>query len=279
MKTNKLRVSFETVTPEMAAEFLTRNKTNRPFRPAWADEWSERLRRGEWLATHQGMAFDEDGNMLDGQHRCWAICGTGIPMLVQVTSGLPREAFAVMDQGHKRTLGDISGDSAGCVAAINLLWRVVDGKNLHRVAVPSPQLYEDVAVWARPLVCRALEATKGYRRVVGAGGTIIAAVVRLMNGQNVLPQLHALSQLQFDEMSPRVQAFYKQMTAMQAPNKRVAPVQALCRAFRAFDPRSATVKKVQISDLDGDIEVIRAIVRDYADMARSFEHQPARKAG
>jgi len=58
MKASKLRVSFETVTPEMAAEFLTRNKSNRPFRQTWADEWAGRIRRGEWMPTHQGIAFD-----------------------------------------------------------------------------------------------------------------------------------------------------------------------------------------------------------------------------
>ena len=279
MKTIKPRVSFETVTPEMAAEFLQRNKSNRPFRQSWADEWAGRIRRGEWLPTHQGIAFDEDGNLIDGQHRLTGIVIAGIPMYCQITTGLPREAFAVMDQGNRRTLSDISGDSAACVASINLLWRIVEGKSLKRQEAPSPQQYEDAAVWARPLVHRALDAAKGYRSAAGSSGTVVAAVARLMNGQNVLPQLHALAQLQFDEMNLTVQAFYKQITAMQANNKRVPAVEALCRAFRAFDPRATTLKKVQITDMDGDIEVIRAIVMDYADLTRAFETQPIRLVG
>ena len=279
MKTIKPRVSFETVTPEMAAEFLKMNKDNRPIRQSWAEEWAGRIRRGEWMPTHQGIAFDEDGYLIDGQHRLTGGVIANLSMYCQITTGLPRAAFAVMDQGNRRTLSDISGDSAACVASLNLLWRIVEGKSLRRQEAPSPQQYEEAAVWARPLVYRALEASKGYRSAAGSSGTVVAAVVRLMNGQNVLLQLHALAQLQFDEMNLTVQAFYKQITAMQANNKRVPAIEALCRAFRAFDPRATNLSKVQITDMDGDIETIRAIVMDYADLSRAFESQPVRLVG
>ncbi|WP_244942123.1 hypothetical protein [Streptomyces coelicoflavus] len=91
------------VSPELATEWLTRNTSNRPLSKAAVQQLAGRIQRGEWQLTHQGIAFDEDGVLIDGQHRLAAIAKAGIAVPLTVTRGVPRTAFTVMDTGRKRT--------------------------------------------------------------------------------------------------------------------------------------------------------------------------------
>jgi hypothetical protein len=91
------------VTPELAAEWLTRNTNNRPLSKSAVQQLAAQIQRGEWQLTHQGIAFDEDGVLIDGQHRLAAITKAGIAVPLTVTYGVPRASFTVMDTGRKRT--------------------------------------------------------------------------------------------------------------------------------------------------------------------------------
>jgi hypothetical protein len=91
------------VSPELAAEWLTRNTNNRPLSKGAVQQLAGQIQRGEWQLTHQGIAFDEDGVLIDGQHRLAAIAKAGITVPLTVTYGVPRTSFTVMDTGRKRT--------------------------------------------------------------------------------------------------------------------------------------------------------------------------------
>lgn len=91
------------VSPELAAEWLTRNTNNRPLSKNTVQQLAGQIQRGEWQLTHQGIAFDEDDVLIDGQHRLAAIVRAGVTVPLTVTHGVPRTAFTVMDTGRKRT--------------------------------------------------------------------------------------------------------------------------------------------------------------------------------
>jgi hypothetical protein len=102
-----------TVTPKIAKEWLERNTHNRPLRSMTADSYADRMRAGQWVLTHQGIAFDVDGNILDGQHRLEAVVRSGITVQMLVTRGLPREAQIVVDDHSKRSPFDAIALSDG----------------------------------------------------------------------------------------------------------------------------------------------------------------------
>jgi hypothetical protein len=101
MKTFELRI-----TPDKAREFLKKNKGNRPIRASWVENLAGMIQRGEWETTHQGIAFDEDGNLLDGQHRLNAIIAAGKAVDMLVTTGLDKDVFKHIDGGRVRTPAD-----------------------------------------------------------------------------------------------------------------------------------------------------------------------------
>ena len=91
------------VTPEMAKQWLLKNNFNRPLKPKLVDNYVRQIEAGHWRRTHQGIAFDEEGVVLDGQHRLHAIIRTGqsLPMLIF------QAAHESIDGGKPRTLLDI----------------------------------------------------------------------------------------------------------------------------------------------------------------------------
>src|SRR5439155_10069057 len=64
-----VRSRVQTVTPKKAAEYLERNTANRPLSARTVRDFAQAMRRGEWQVTHQGIAFDTEGALVDGRNR------------------------------------------------------------------------------------------------------------------------------------------------------------------------------------------------------------------
>lgn len=103
-----------TITPELAAEMLERNMpTNRPIFKSTVHAYARLMKSGKWNLTHQGIAFDENGMLIDGQHRLKAVIEANIPVQMNVTFDVrhaPGEMFSI-DMGRKRTYANITSMS------------------------------------------------------------------------------------------------------------------------------------------------------------------------
>lgn len=97
---------IRTVTPEMAAEWLTANTRNRLLRKRRVDSLVHDIEAGNFTLTPDAVAFDANGTLINGQHRLAAIERSGIAQQMIVAWGLPQAAFDATDDGLKRSLGD-----------------------------------------------------------------------------------------------------------------------------------------------------------------------------
>lgn len=95
-----------TVTPEQAAKWLSHNVANRTVRTARVREYAVAMTEGRWLYTADPIRFDEDGRLIDGQHRLMALVKAGVPIEMHVVRGLAREAQDKVDTGAARTASD-----------------------------------------------------------------------------------------------------------------------------------------------------------------------------
>ncbi len=109
----KYTVQFEVITPEVAQEYLTHNTRNRKLSKPYARQLAQELEQGRWKPTHQGIAFDANGALVDGQHRLQAIVSSGVSAPIQVTRGVDPEAFDVIDQHLRRTAAQIVAMGGG----------------------------------------------------------------------------------------------------------------------------------------------------------------------
>lgn len=94
------------VTPEMAREWLKNNQQNRSVRRMVVECYKREMLAGRWKLTHQGVAFDEQMNLLDGQHRLMAISESGISVWMMVSFNVESSARLVIDDHAKRDYAD-----------------------------------------------------------------------------------------------------------------------------------------------------------------------------
>jgi hypothetical protein len=95
------------VTPEMAFKWLEANTRNRPLSQAHIQRLACDMRNDRWLLTHQGIAFDIYGLLLDGQHRLWAVIEADKPVTMRVFFDEPCESRKVLDTGERRSNLDV----------------------------------------------------------------------------------------------------------------------------------------------------------------------------
>lgn len=101
-----VRTEVMFVTPQQAEQWLQHNTNNRDVKQSVVNRLASDMLNGRWRFTHQGIAFNCDGTLLDGQHRLWAIFTSGKAQWMYVTFGLPKDSVLGIDEHVKRTASD-----------------------------------------------------------------------------------------------------------------------------------------------------------------------------
>lgn len=101
------------VTPAMAKKWLQNNFRNRPLLDDVIQAYARDMVNGVWVATHQGVAFNDRDELIDGQHRLSAIVLCGKSIRLMVTFGLPSSiegkemtTMDAVDRGRTRSVAD-----------------------------------------------------------------------------------------------------------------------------------------------------------------------------
>lgn len=93
-----LRTQWMDVTPALARRWLANNFRNRPVKEDTVAAYARDMAAGRWLATHQGVAFNDRDELIDGQHRLLAIVRAGVTVRMMVTFGLPAKPLRAGDE-------------------------------------------------------------------------------------------------------------------------------------------------------------------------------------
>lgn len=95
---------YMTITPVMADLWLAHcnPESNRVMSDTAYERYAKAMANGEWRTTHQGIAFDKSGMLLDGQHRLMAIKVSGVSVEMLVIPECDAETFDVLDSGQRR---------------------------------------------------------------------------------------------------------------------------------------------------------------------------------
>lgn len=102
-------VEFEvlTLTPELAEEYLTRlPERQRAQSERTVDRYASDLLADQFPFTGDPIRFNEDGELIDGQHRCTAVVESGIPIVALVIRGLGPDIIRSLDGGRSRKFPD-----------------------------------------------------------------------------------------------------------------------------------------------------------------------------
>lgn len=250
------------VTPFMAREWLkTCNRMNRPIRPGHVAQLRSAFERGEYVATHQGIAFGDDDVLIDGQHRLSAIAqmpeDTYFPMLV--TFGLNREAvFPVTDTTHaKRSTSDALRIDIGLGYVGNFFARAYQGNS----STLTPVFVKPFVDWAAPEYADLVNFCPASSKTWSSAPVRAAAIVAMKNrcdNDYVKLVYGALVRAEFNSMPPSVQALYRSHQSGKVRANSGNDIFARC--IKAFDPKNANLQKLQINDVAASLAVVRGMM-------------------
>jgi hypothetical protein len=113
----------ETITPDKARALLEVNIENRTVRKNIAEQYASDMASGIWKVNGEPIIIDENGQLIDGQHRLHAVLLSGATIEVLVVRGVNREHRDTIDVGAIRRSGDIlqmfhipNGNSVAAIA-------------------------------------------------------------------------------------------------------------------------------------------------------------------
>lgn len=92
----------------MAKSYLEKNHSKqRNVSPSHVLHLSQQMKSGQWMMNGEPIIMDEEGGILDGQHRLLSIIQSGETIEMMVVRGISKSAFATIDRGKTRSNGNI----------------------------------------------------------------------------------------------------------------------------------------------------------------------------
>lgn len=143
-------VEFATITPDVAAALIANKAQNRPPNPRHVEVIANAIRNDEFEFNGESVIVDQNGKLIDGQHRCLAVIDAGQSIDVLMVRGIRNKAFATIDQAAKRTGGQVLGmdgipDGNNVAAAVRLIEAYKRGVPLWDITQfrPSPAFIKE----------------------------------------------------------------------------------------------------------------------------------------
>lgn len=141
-----MRTITESITPEIAKKYLIKNKGNRSKRQSVIDFYAQQMKSGEWMLSPQGISFDEDGDLLDGQHRLEAVVASGCTVDFRVTTGCAHDLSPYLDRGVVRMDHDVLAISGvritrEDISSINIIRDMIERQNLKGTVKEKIEIY------------------------------------------------------------------------------------------------------------------------------------------
>lgn len=254
-----MKVEIVDVTPALAAGYLKFNGANRPIRRTVVEGLKSAMMRGEYVPSHQGIAFSENGRLLDGQHRLTAI--SELPsgsFRMLVTKGVSDDAFKVMDIGLKRSAADSLKEDRRLIEVARFLATIC----MSNRASITPTVLQPLVSAIKPIHENLMAFAPRIVRTWSSAPIRTAAVASIFGGTDedyVKLSYQALANNEFSEMTPVAQSLVRAVLAgtVTATNGR----DLFVRAMTVFDPKKANISKILVSKGDQTPALVRNLFR------------------
>lgn len=102
-----MKIDIVDVTPELAQMWLATNTDqNRKISKPTVNRYANDMILGKWLVTGEAIKFNQQGQLMDGQHRLSAVLASRKTVQMCVIRDLNADTMLVIDTGKSRTAGD-----------------------------------------------------------------------------------------------------------------------------------------------------------------------------
>jgi hypothetical protein len=279
-----MKTEVMTVTPELAEKWLINNRHNRKIRKSHIASLSAALKRGEWLLTHQGIAFDASGNLIDGQHRLEAIAKTKISAVMMVTVGADPAVYSAIDIGATRSFADVLHIDKRVAEPLRLASKIVFPRGGRPIPTEMMEIDQTIiGEYIREIV----DHCGGTRKFFSSAAMKLSAAISMATGSKrdyVLSQYSALVRFDVDSMSDQARAFAKDVH--DGRFRSVDQYAVLARGMKVFDQKRSQMKRMRLTpgDILEAVEVSRQVIAELLSnkspqaFAITAAMEPARKA-
>lgn len=246
----RLKFTEERITPQRAKELLEANRENRQLQKRQIAELAGQIEGGRWLLTHQGIAFDTNGRLVDGQHRLKAIVLANKPAELVVCRGLDPAAFPVVDQGRARSIADQARQDKRVVAIVNVLVETIART---RLRMTTDLLDRSLDAYG-PQIERVFGGSSARRATAAVRAGFALRLAREPNRAD-----HLLAQLQrwiLNEqgMTPQLWALRKRVDV-----DSMSGLETLTRIYAALDPKREHQARAVHLDMNAVTEDIQRL--------------------
>jgi hypothetical protein len=252
----KQHTLIQTITPDKAKVMLRLNKGNRPIRQNHVKKMAEDMKAGAWQITHQGIAFNKNGELIDGQHRLNAIIESGKAVTMAVTTNCECSSFTILDQGIKRSVSDITGWDRKVADVLNLAMYLSFSN--HPTAdqmfrLNGSDIYEAAS--------RLINDCSNTRTTYSSAPVRLAAIINILQHNDydfVLGQYRALVTMDFRAMTKCLQSFIKQTAG-----KKMTMNELFARALVAFNKEESDRERITVNyqTISNANTIVRNIVK------------------
>lgn len=255
-----MKTELVSVNPQLAREWLKKNTKNRDIRPSHVETLRQSFERGEQVTTHQGIAFDKEGFLLDGQHRLAAIeqMGENFSFSMLVTWGLEREkAFRVIDTTQaKRSTSDVLMIDRNVSGTATFLATLYKGS---RKGI-TPIFVAPFASFLQPEFTELLSFCNTVSKTWSSGPVRAAAVLHMKKGNSeyVKKIYRAMILTDFDGMSTAALHVFKGY--IKGTVRAEGGNDIFLRCMKMYEPQNASLQRIQINSASETIEQVRSML-------------------
>lgn len=187
----KLRYVRKVISPEQALALLGNMPLNRHISQGRVNQFAKAMEDGRWDENEGSpIRIAETGELLDGQHRLWAVIQAERDIEFTVLDGLPLATFHVFDTGRSRSTADIlyirgEQHQFSLGGAISLMLGFEQNGLLTRSNFGGgvrPLIYQ-ITEWldAHPSIRVSVKLGENIRRHIRGGGGRWAAIHYILN--------------------------------------------------------------------------------------------------
>lgn len=241
----KREIKTITITPKRAIELLEANKNNRPITQAHVNRIAAQIFKGLWKFNGDTIKIAVDGDVLDGQHRLWAIIMADTAVETIVVYGIEKDAFATIDTIRKVRSGADILSLHGCelhrrsiATALTWLIRWQNGGLVNWRSPKNRVENSDVeaSYAAHPEMAEAVDRVSCLRGLIGPGAMGFLYYVFVSRNQKLADQF--IDTLESPAGVPVNHPFFRfrvyLLMSQERLDKRRSPVEVFALAFKAW---------------------------------------------
>lgn len=251
------------IDPDKARQLNDIAPTQRPLRPRAVGRLVKEMQSGDFLLTHQGLAFDEHGKPLDGHHRCQAIVQSGVTVTLFCTFNVPRASFRKIDRNERRTIGDdfvqsgiVNQPNIGraLAAATRVVWTYDHGDNPANEEYLADSADLEGVTAMHPMLVETVGWVTSRRMTVRMPPSVFAAFLTLFREVDNDLAMSFAEQIVTGENSRRGDpAFMLRESMINETNRKAGRQAFMYRIVRAWNAyyRNRSIAKLYGSSLKG----------------------------